>query len=156
MPKGLVTSALKAAAKIFSPITPPFKWMVTERLKPGSLSGLMSTRGQKAIMPVSSCPSKQKPLHSSSVSLCTSRSQNASPIGWHFYFCAIAFCRMATLTRLTRRTNIRQDSLPRQRIYRIESCRITCGQPAKQYPGKRRAQERRQERDGREADFPAG
>ncbi|ACY87555.1 hypothetical protein STM14_1060 [Salmonella enterica subsp. enterica serovar Typhimurium str. 14028S] len=24
-------------------------------------------------------------MHSSSVSLCTSRRQNASPIGWHFY-----------------------------------------------------------------------
>lgn len=54
-------------------------------LKPDSLSGLMSTRGQKAITPASSCPSKQRPLHSSSVSLCTSRRQNASPIGWHFY-----------------------------------------------------------------------
>ncbi|QBY27531.1 hypothetical protein E2R62_00880 [Citrobacter rodentium] len=25
-------------------------------------------------------------MHSSTVSLCTSRRQNASPIGWHFYF----------------------------------------------------------------------
>lgn len=31
MPKGLVSSALKAAAKIFSLIIPPFRWMVTER-----------------------------------------------------------------------------------------------------------------------------
>lgn len=42
-------------------------------------------QGPKAITPASSCPSKQRPLHSSSVSLCTSRRQNASPIGWHFY-----------------------------------------------------------------------
>lgn len=43
-------------------------------------------QGQKAIMPVSSCLSlKQKLSHSSSVSLCTSRSQNASLCGWHFY-----------------------------------------------------------------------
>lgn len=47
-------------------------------------------QGQKAIMPVSSCLSlKQKLSHSSSVSLCTSCSQNASLCGWHFYLCGI-------------------------------------------------------------------